>query len=64
MESGIRGAGHVDRKATLVGITGRGIIGIFFFRYHHIVSYCQLSGPTSKRPASDGGLYSGQLLIM
>ena len=41
------------------------------FIHHHIilstqfvVSNALVSGPTSKRPASDGGLCSGQLLMM
>ena len=43
----------------------------FFFRvssYDIVNSVCWshalVNGPTSKRPASDGGLYSGQLLMM
>ena len=36
------------------------------FAYHriHIVNSVCWSSPTSKRPASDGGLCSGQLLMM
>ena len=39
------------------------------FIYHHIVntvccSHAVVCRPTSKRPASDGGLCSGQLLVM
>ena len=44
---------------------------LFFFRISssHIVnsvcwSHALVNGPTSKRPASDGGLCSGQLLMM
>ena len=44
---------------------------IFFFRISssYIVnsvcwSHALVNGPTSKRPASDGGRYSGQLLMM
>ena len=41
----------------------------FFISSYHIVnslccSHALVSGPTSKRPASDGGLCSGQLLMM
>ena len=43
----------------------------FFFRissYHIVNSVCWshalANGPTSKRPASDGGLCSGQLMVM
>ena len=45
--------------------------GFFFFRIssRHIVnsvccSHALISGQTSQRPASDGGLSSGQLLMM
>ena len=44
---------------------------VFFFRvssYYIVNSVCWshalVNGPTSKRPASDGGLCSGQLLMM
>ena len=41
----------------------------FVYHHYHIVnsvccSHVIVSGPTSKRPASDGGLCGGQLLMM
>ena len=47
------------------------VVSFFFYRISssHIFnsvcwSHALVNGPTSKRPASDGGRYSGQLLMM
>ena len=58
---------------SFVDLLTRYVIVLFFFFFrispYHIVNsvYCShavVSGPTSKRPASDGGLCGGQLLMM
>ena len=58
---------HLLIRNTSVAMTS----GFIFFRISstHIVnsvcwSHALVNGPTSKRPASDGGLCSGQLLMM
>ena len=63
----VRGFNLADNLVYYGGLGVRQFNG-FFSVYHIINSVCcshaLVSVPTSKRPASDGGLCSGQLLIM
>ena len=53
-----------------LGVSSSALPFNFFFYHHRILStlvcwsHALVNGRTSKRPASDGGRYSGQLLMM